>query len=381
MTKFFKRAAAGVLALAMCANLGGCYSEDKTWAAKLGENTLPVGGYIYYLASAYSEGAAKVESGSEVLKADIDGKNAASWVEGRAKEYLYSYYYVDQKFDELGLSLDEDDQASMENAANSMWSAYRGQFESMGIAEASFKEAYAVYNMKMSKLLQAMYGEGGELALSEDELHDYYTGEYVYYQYFIVDLTKTDDEGNTVDMDDDEKATAKEMLDDYAELISEGRQTLDKAAANYANASGTEPNVGEPVAVRTDSLTTVFKDAINGLENDKATVVETTSRYYVVQRLDIEENFEKVLADEDQLGSLLSEMRGTEFIDYTMEQGAALDVQLNDKAIRGANLSKVAEAMGKEGSSSAASSEASSSSSEASSSSSESESSEESSEG
>ena len=59
MTKIFKRAAAGVMALAMCAGLTGCYSENNTWAVKSGDSTLPIGGYIYYLSSAYSEAAGK----------------------------------------------------------------------------------------------------------------------------------------------------------------------------------------------------------------------------------------------------------------------------------------------------------------------------------
>ena len=35
MKHILKRAAAGALALAMCAGLTGCYSEDKAWAAKM----------------------------------------------------------------------------------------------------------------------------------------------------------------------------------------------------------------------------------------------------------------------------------------------------------------------------------------------------------
>ena len=357
MKSIFKRAAAGVLALAMCAGLTGCYSEDKTWAAKMGDTTLPIGGYIYYLTSAYSEGAGKVDSGAEVLKSDIEGKSAVQWVEDRAVDYLRSYYYVNQKFDELGLELTEEDQSSIQSAATSMWSYAHEPFETVGIAESSFKEAYAVYNMKLSKLLRAMYGKGGELEIPEDELHDYYTGEYIYYQYLLVNLTEVDDEGNTVDMDDDKKAEVKEYLEDQADLISSGRLKLDTAAANYGNMSGAEPNLGDPVAVRADNLSSAFSEALDGLDNDKATVVETTTSYYLVQRLDIEDDFDALIADEDRTASLLSEMRGTDFLEYVIEQGKSLDVQINDKALRSVSPSKVAEVMGKDGTSSASSEE------------------------
>ena len=132
MRKFLKRAAAGVVALAMCAGFAGCYSEDKTWAARLNEDQLPIGGYIYYLSSAYSEGAAQVGSDAKVLEASIEGESAESWVKNRAMEYLRSYYFVSQKFDELGLSLTEEDETRITDATNSMWTYYKTAMEKMG---------------------------------------------------------------------------------------------------------------------------------------------------------------------------------------------------------------------------------------------------------
>lgn len=358
MTKLFKRAAAGVMALAMCAGLTGCYSENNTWAARMGDNTMPIGSYIYYLSSAYSEGAGMVGTEQEVMKADIEGKTGSQWVSDRAMDYLYSYYYVDQKFDELGLELDEEDQDSIDNAAAYMWSVYKSQFETMGVAESSFRKAYAVYNTKLSKLLAAMYGEGGELALSEDELHDYYTGKYVYYQYTYADLTTTDDDGNSVDMDDDAKAEVKEYLEDQAKLVSDGRIDLDTAADNYATLHGTDPNTSGPIAYQLENLSTVFADALEPMKNGEATLVETTTRYYIVQRLDIEDDFSALLADESRLTGLLREMKMEEFADYTIEQGKGLDIQINTGAIKSVSASKVSDTMGKNGTSSAESSEA-----------------------
>ena len=60
MRNIWKRAIAGMLALAMCLSFAGCYDENKTWAARQGDDTMPIGGYIYYLYSAYSEAMQKV---------------------------------------------------------------------------------------------------------------------------------------------------------------------------------------------------------------------------------------------------------------------------------------------------------------------------------
>ena len=111
-----------------------------------------------------SEAAGKVDTGSEVLRSQVDGQNASEWVKEKALDYLYSYCYVNQKFNELGLSLDEDELDSVEYVTNNMWGYYKEPFENMGIAESSFREAYSTYNAKLSKLLGVMYGEGGELA-------------------------------------------------------------------------------------------------------------------------------------------------------------------------------------------------------------------------
>jgi len=352
MTKIFKRAAAGVLALAMCAGLSGCYSEDKAWAARLGDDTLPIGSYIYYLSCSYSEGAGKVDPETEVLKADIEGETGSDWVTNRAMDYLYSYYYVNHKFDELGLTLDEADLESIDNAAASMWSYFKDEFESMGIAESSFKQAYAVYNTKLSKLMRAMYGKGGELELSEDEMHDYYTENYVRYQYFYADLVTTDEEGNQVEMDDDEKAEVKTYLTDQADLVSRGRISLEAAANNYASMSDTESTLADPVSYLHDNLSGIFSGTLESLDSGKAGVAETTTRYYVVQKLDIEDDFQALLEDDSRLASLINELKLDEFSSYAAEQGKALDIQLNEKALKGISPAKAIGSMSKNGTSS-----------------------------
>ncbi len=355
MRKFLKRAAAGVVALAMCAGFAGCYSEDKTWAARLNEDQLPIGGYIYYLSSAYSEGAAQVGSDAKVLEASIEGESAESWVKNRAMEYLRSYYFVSQKFDELGLSLTEEDETRITDATNSMWTYYKTAMEKMGVAKDSFQQAYSVYNLKLEKLLYAMYGKGGELEVSQDEMSSYYTENYTYYQHFYVPFTTTDEEGNTKDMEEEEKADIKEKLEEYAEKVSSGDQTIDRAAANYANFSGTEPNVSEPQVGRTASMSAIFAEPLNGLEIGKATVIDGGTGCYVVQKLDISEDFDALIADETRTNTLLLEMKVSEFSDYTVEQGANVDVTINDKGINSVKLSQVAQSIGDKGTSSASS--------------------------
>ena len=294
MKNILKRAAAGILAMAMCAGLSGCYSEDKTWAAKVGEETMPIGGYIYYLSSAYSQGAALVDSEADVLGGSIEGTGASQWIEDKAMEHLRSYYFVSQKFDGLGLTLDEEDQTAVKDATGSVWGYYKTAFEKMGISQDSFEQAYSLYNVRLQKLMAALYGEGGEKELPESEMRDYYLDNYVYYNYFFVAYTDKDEEtGVTSPKSDEDKAAIKEDLEEHIERINSGEETLSLAATNYANATQTEPNIGEePVAMRKEAMSDLFMNAIKDLKNGEAGLAESDSGAYVIMKMDLEEDFE-----------------------------------------------------------------------------------------
>ena len=57
-----------------------------------------------------------------------------------------------------------------------------------------------------------MYGEGGELAIPEEELKTYYTDNYYSYEFFYAPLSKSNEDGTSTDLSDDEKAELKKHL-------------------------------------------------------------------------------------------------------------------------------------------------------------------------
>lgn len=335
MRNLWKRMTAAALALALCLSFAGCYNENMTWSARKGDVTLPIGVYIYYLSSAYSEASSQVDSSAAVLDSKIDGQDAAEWIKDRAEGYLLSYFYVQDKMDEYGLEMTDEDEAEAQTAANSLWTYYGPSFEELGIAQDSFETAYGRYSIMSSKVMAAMYGEGGELALEPDALKDYYTGQYYSYEYFYVPLTTTDEEGNSTTISDTEKAELKETLEGYAERITDGDVTVSEAADEYAADTGTEPNYVAPSAATVDGLLTELANAIESVGDGEAALAETTSGYYVVKRLSVADYYdENIASDEDQQLSLLTVMKGEEFNDYVLEQGSSVEgVELNQAAI------------------------------------------------
>ncbi len=360
MRSTLKKAFAAILAAALCLSLAGCYDENKTWAAKQGDDILPIGGYIYYLNSAYSEAMSKVSSDEEVLKAKVEDRDAKDWIEDRALNYLKSYYFIGDKFDELGLELTEDELSSVSASTENMWTYYQTAMEGMGIAKESFNTAFSLYNTKYQKVMEALYGKDGEMAVSDDDLKTYYTENYYSYEYFTVSLTKSDDDGNSVDMTDEEKSETKSKLEGYIQKINAGELTVSDAASKYAEeALGSADNstYSAPSPALADNMSDALKTAVESVKDNTATLAETTTNYMVVRRLPIADKFAEMNGDETQRFNVISGMKGDEFSDYVKEQAEKVEgVEINEKAIKSVKISSLISDSDKMGTSSASSS-------------------------
>ncbi len=364
MRNTVKKVFTALLAAVLCLSLAGCYSENKTWSAKKGDDTLPIGAYIFYLNSAYSEARGKVSTETDVLEGQIkyektgetlDGK---TWVENRALDYVRAYYYVNDKFDELGLEFTEEDKSDAQTNTDSMWSYYKTTMEDLGIAKESYHLAFTVYNAKYQRVMEAMYGEGGEFEVSQDELKDYFTENYYSYEYFYAPLTKTDDDGNSVNLSDEEKEEVKSRLEAYVTKVNAGETTLEEAASQYAEESSDSADsttYQAPSPVLKENLTDEsIKDALKNGEDDKAALVESSTNYYVVLKHNIADKFTETVEDETQKTSVIANMKGEEFAEYVTEQEVE-GLEFNETALNSVKLSKIRTDDNKSGTSSVAS--------------------------
>ena len=146
MKRIAKITVALLLAVAMCFSLAGCYDEDLNWSAKYDDTELPAGAYIYYLSIAYNEAASKVSTEDEVLKSEIDGTPAETWIKNRADEYVNQYFYIQNEMKRLGLKMTDEDYSTCLQTTESYWNYFGTSFEKFGIAKTSFDIAYSQYN-------------------------------------------------------------------------------------------------------------------------------------------------------------------------------------------------------------------------------------------
>ena len=248
MTKLnIKKIAALGCAAAMLGSLTAC-GEKTTWGAVIDGVQIPAGVFIYYLDTANyeaqqklgeqtdtsadlsPEGAAAQSSETVTLplySSQIDGVDSKQWIYDRATELMQDYAAVEAKFDEYGLTLSDDDKQSAQVYLDQIWDYAGDYYTSMGVSENSYKSIF-LNSSKKQKLFETIYSEGGERAVSDDEIKTYLDENYALINYIDVELK--DGEGNLLKSDG--KAERMEMLNSYIERYNNG-EDFDELNAEY----------------------------------------------------------------------------------------------------------------------------------------------------
>lgn len=342
MKSIVKKLAAGVTAcLCLASSLTGCYSEDKAWSAKRGEDTAAIGVYIYYLSSAYSEALGKVEDASKsVFDQQIEEKDGAQWVKDRAKESIQLMYYVDQRFEELGLTLSDDDQNQISSLTSNVWAYSSSQLNEYGIAKTSLERAYSEFIIKYQKVFEALYDKGGEKEVPEDDIRTFYESTYTDFEYFTCSYTKTDEDGSSEEMSDDEKAEAKTEFEAYVTKVQEGELTMEEAAEEYQDSIESDTSTFSSQTLDADSISAYyaeeFAEKLESMKEGDVAYVDLpdSGKFYVLYKKPISEKCDEVLQDSDQRLNIIATMKSDE---YSEEMEAAAkeldDITFNDSAI------------------------------------------------
>lgn len=307
MTKLnIKKIAALGCAAAMLGSLTAC-GEKTTWGAVIDGVQIPAGVFIYYLDTANyeaqqklneqtdtsadlsPEGAAAQSSETVTLplySSQIDGVDSKQWIYDRATELMQEYAAVEAKFDEYGLTLSDDDKQSAQVYLDQIWDYAGDYYTSMGVSENSYKSIF-LNSSKKQKLFETIYSEGGERAVSDDEIKTYLDENYALINYIDVELK--DGEGNLLKSDG--KAERMEMLNSYIERYNNGEDFDElnaeyvtyyenlKKAAEEAAAAAEAANADETAAENTAETTAEVSQspAEAALPSDDEEVTDETS--------------------------------------------------------------------------------------------------------
>ena len=244
MARFnIKKITAVAAAAAVMSSMTAC-GENTTWGATIDGSDIPAGIFIYYLQSAYYSAQSKLNeensaSSDAVASADgttttaavfssqIDGKDAKTWIYDEATKSMQEYAAIEAKFTELGLTISADEKDAAKVYCDQTWDYAGEYYTKMGISEKSFTSLY-LNSQKRDKVFKTIYSEGGEYAVSDDEIKTYLDENYAMINYIAMELK--DGSGNLLKSDG--KAEIMSMAESYVERYKNG-EDFDALNAEY----------------------------------------------------------------------------------------------------------------------------------------------------
>lgn len=346
--------------------VSGC-SLNKEWSYKTSDEELAIGVYIYSLNVAYSQAESYAKeldeydsSKSTWLEMEItdeDGNTqvANEWIKEQAQLMCLSNLVVDQQLAKEGATVDEAVMQSAKEQAETYWNVgqyaqygyimpMKDELEPYGVSFESFEYSTTDYSVKQSALFEKMYNEGGSKAVSDDELTKFFTENYVDYSYLPVNLytTSTDESGNSTStaLSDEDAKKLTDELDGYAADLNDGKSFNDDVVKAYmANHEDitTDPSSNATEALESFSMGDELKEAIEKLDNKKATTLKVgtgeSAIYYLVYKKDIAETATTYLEAENNRSSVLAAMKQDEFNDYIKELTKELEYEANTSVL------------------------------------------------
>lgn len=244
MARFnIKKITAVAAAAAVMSSMTAC-GENTTWGATIDGSDIPAGIFIYYLQSAYYSAQSKLNeensaSSDAIASADgttttaavfssqIDGKDAKTWIYDEATKSMQEYAAIEAKFTELGLTITADEKDAAKVYCDQIWDYAGEYYTKMGISEKSYTSLY-LNSQKRDKVFKTIYSEGGEYAVSDDEIKAYLDENYAMINYIAMELK--DGSGNLLKSDG--KAEMMSMAESYVERYKNG-EDFDALNAEY----------------------------------------------------------------------------------------------------------------------------------------------------
>lgn len=382
----FKKMSAVALCSAMALSLGACGNNiagpDTTYAAVIDGYKVPAGVFIamqmnsYYDAAYYTEPtdeseettasteaaettASETEATTTTAFTDkvIEDKPVREWINDEATKSMQEFVAVENKFDELGLSFEDNEKEKTKVYLDSIWEYYGSNYEDAGISENS-QLLIMLNSTKKNKIFDYYYAEGGQDEISEADIKAYLDENNKRINYIKMELK--DGEGNLLKSEG--KDEIKKMAEDYIERIKGGedfaavskeysdyydRLTADAAESTDDGAADGSADAEETESSYTDNETVISKDGTSPSEAvvtkafeskvGDVFLVEEDEVYYVVTVLDLyaDENYYS-----DNESVVRHQLKDDEF-DQTVDSWTETqNVELNEAAYKRYKIEK-----------------------------------------
>ena len=358
----FKKLLCVVLALVVALTAASC-SLSKQYAYRDNDVELPIGVYIYYLYSAYSQAQSYAQQSDKYdsttgrydgkksfLKMEItdsDGNTAVAedWIKDKAKELTLNAVAVSYEYKRLGATIDEMSPDDMYSNINiySVYNSQTGQldysldqkisevaknYEQFGIGFDSWLLcSYSLGAMEEAAFDLEYAADGGETPVTKEEITNYFTENYTSYSTISANLyteeTVASEDGSeseetqNVAMSESDIKKYEDAFKNYAKELSDGK-SMDDVVEEYNKEFNAEATASPNVAKIDKDTEDELNKAILALKEGEASYKiigddETTRVIYLIYRAPIKDKVSEYVDDETKRDSLLHEMKDEEF--------------------------------------------------------------------
>lgn len=157
------------------------------------------------------------------------------------------------------------------------------------------------------------------------------------YGYMYAPLTKTDENGASVEMTEEEIAAINKTFEVYKQKVVTGYQTLEAVASEYALEAGlTEPlYIADVSDLKYQYYPANFLDKLTTMKEGDSEIFESDSNLVLLQKYKIDDAFETAYSVGSDRLTMLLDLKSDEFTDYVYEKSAdiASEVTLNKGGI------------------------------------------------
>lgn len=336
MRKLSTKLACGMLATALGASaLAGCGSLDgtQTVATVDGEKvTLGLASYMLRTDQAEMEGYYRMLAqnygmdGGEYWSTETeDGKTYGEDVKDNVMSTIKQLYVMRAHAEEYGVSITEEEQTAIDEAAQTfMESNDQETLDALAVSEEDVKTYMELYTIRQ-KMREPMVADVDREVSDEEAAQTRVT-----FVEISTEGTETDEDGNTVDLTDEEKAEkkdqAQQVLDKVTAAEDPASADMDALAKevdeNLAAVERTFSSSGEG----DETTDQAIKDAVADLEDGQVVsqVVEGESAYYVVR---LDQQFDEE-ATENEKDLIISDREDTQYENLVKEWTDAAEMEV-----------------------------------------------------
>lgn len=227
-----------------------------------------------------------------------------------AEYIIVNTQYKEQKLAPLTSSQKE----SIASDVSGNWHTFSSYYKNMGISRTTLTKVRTGKEYKKA-LMISLYDENGKFAVDETEIKNYFYSNYIAFRAIVGYLTKTDENGNIKNLDNNEINDLKKEFTLMAQSISAGEDIID-VSRDYSQRHNTNSPMPDITVFKKGGsfYPENFFKSVKKMEYNEPAVIYSDEYIFLVVPVDMRKNenlyFEKYKAD------CLMEMKSNDFTNY-----------------------------------------------------------------